>query len=53
MLGVVDVAVAGISENWLSESIELSLGLLHVVFNTVSIFINNLSWLIRALLSGL
>jgi hypothetical protein len=43
MLGVVDI-INRFSENWLSESIELFLGFLYVVFNTISISIVDFSW---------
>ena len=45
MLGVVDIINIS-SENWLSESIELSLGFLYVVLNTISISIVDFSWFV-------
>jgi hypothetical protein len=44
---------ASFSEDWLSESIKLSLGFFHVVFNAITIGIINLSWLIWSLLGSL
>lgn len=51
MFSVMNI-VACFSENWLSESIKLCLGFLDVIFNAVSIGINNFSWFIWTLLGS-